>query len=133
MWGNMPSIDPSSVTDDLNAQGRSGMSRRSVVRTGVAAAWAVPLIQVAAAAPSFAASGPADLSTSTIGTPSRDKKVVSIPGVRLINSNNQATTLARVTVASTGTLAFTQPTPPSPWIIETKSNSSVTFKRTAQL
>ena len=68
------------------SQPRAHLGRRSLVRTGVTAAWAVPAITVAAAAPAFAAcSGQADVSGSTHGTPSRSGKTVMIT-VTLSNS-----------------------------------------------
>lgn len=49
---------------DVNAPAAAekGLSRRTVMRTGAHAAWAVPAISVATAAPALAASGPAALS-----------------------------------------------------------------------
>jgi len=59
---------PQHTSDDSHG----GLGRRSLVRTGVAAAWAVPAISVAAAAPAFAAcSGHGDLTGSSHGTASR--------------------------------------------------------------
>ncbi|MBA2954561.1 hypothetical protein GON03_09520 [Nocardioides sp. MAH-18] len=108
------------------------MTRRSVVRAGAAAAWAVPMVQIAAAAPSFAASGPANLSTSSVGTASRNKKDVTIPNVVVVNSNNQSTTALTVTVASSGSLAGTQPAAPTGWSAA-RSGNSVVFTRQSQL
>ena len=66
------------------------VGRRSLVRTGVTAAWAAPAITVAAAAPAFAAcSGQGDLSGSSHGTASRSGKTMTI-SVTL--ANNGATT-----------------------------------------
>jgi uncharacterized membrane protein len=69
---------------------RAHLGRRSLVRTGVTAAWAVPAVTVAAAAPAFAAcSGHSDLSQSSHGTASRSGKTVTIT---LTLSNGGATT-----------------------------------------
>lgn len=77
---------------DDQADGRLG--RRSLVRTGVTAAWAVPAITVAAAAPAFAAcSGHGDLSGSSHGKPSRSQKDVTIT-VTLANSGATTSGLA---------------------------------------
>src|SRR4051794_40588727 len=46
---------------DGTTEQESGFSRRTVVRAGAAAVWAVPAIQLATAAPALAASGPAAL------------------------------------------------------------------------
>jgi hypothetical protein len=65
---------------------RAHVARRSLVRTGVTAAWAVPAITVAASAPAFAAcSGHGNLSGSSHGTPSRSSKTVTIT-ITLANS-----------------------------------------------
>ena len=73
---------------------RAHLGRRSLVRTGVTAAWVVPAITVAAAAPAFAAcSGQANLSGSTHGTPSRSGKNVTIT-VTLSNSGTTTSGLA---------------------------------------
>jgi hypothetical protein len=81
---------PRSTSDD--SDGRLG--RRSLVRTGVTAAWAVPAITVAAAAPAFAAcSGAGNLSGSTHGTASRSGKTVTIT-VTLANSGGTTSGLA---------------------------------------
>jgi hypothetical protein len=65
---------------------RARVARRSLVRTGVMAAWAVPAVTVAASAPAFAAcSGSGNLGGSSHGTPSRSGKTVTIT-VTLANS-----------------------------------------------
>lgn len=51
--------------NELDAQ--SGISRRTIVRTGANAAWAVPLITVATAAPSMAASVAPKLAFTSTG------------------------------------------------------------------
>lgn len=50
--------------DAENTQTSGGISRRSVIKVGAHAAWAVPLVQVVAAAPAFAVSGPPKLAFS---------------------------------------------------------------------
>ena len=73
---------------------RAHVGRRSVVRTGVTAAWAVPAVTVAAAAPAFAAcSGNGNLSGSSHGVPSRSAKTVTIT-ITLANSGGTTSGLA---------------------------------------
>jgi hypothetical protein len=70
------------------------LGRRSLVRTGVTAAWAVPVITAAAAAPAFAAcSGHGNLSGSSHGTASRSGKTVTVT-VTLANSGGTTSGLA---------------------------------------
>lgn len=64
-----------------------GVSRRSVMKAGAAAAWSVPLVQVVAAAPAVAVSGPTTL--------------VASPGAAGWNGNS-ANIAAPVTVRNTG-------------------------------
>lgn len=45
---------------DENRADGEGLSRRSVLKAGAHAAWAVPLVHVVAAAPAMAVSGPAN-------------------------------------------------------------------------
>lgn len=45
---------------DKNQTNGGGVSRRSVIKAGAHAAWAVPLVHVVAAAPAMAVSGPAN-------------------------------------------------------------------------
>jgi hypothetical protein len=60
----------------------------------VTAAWAVPVVTVAAAAPAFAAcSGHGDLSESSHATPSRSSKTVTIT-ITLANSGDTTSGLA---------------------------------------
>jgi hypothetical protein len=81
---------PQHTSDDSHG----GLGRRSLVRTGVAAAWAVPAISVAAAAPAFAAcSGHGDLTGSSHGTASRSGKTVTIT-ITLVNSGATTSGLA---------------------------------------
>lgn len=135
----MPTFDETTVGGD-SAESTSGLSRRSVVRAGAVAAWSVPLVQLAAAAPSFAASGPADLSTSTIGTRTRGgagSKDVTFP-INIINTNTLATTALTVTIpCALGGLSNTQ-VAPTGWTAVSSGGSSnnrtlVTYTKTVQL
>lgn len=73
---------------------RAHVARRSLVRTGVTAAWAVPAVTVAATAPAYAAcSGHGNLSTSTHGTPTRSSKTVTI-AITLTNTGGATSGLA---------------------------------------
>jgi hypothetical protein len=70
------------------------LARRSLVRTGLTAAWAVPAVTIAASAPAFAAcSGHGNLSGSSHETPSRSSKTVTIT-VTLANSGGTTSGLA---------------------------------------
>ena len=92
------------------ASATRGMTRRSVVRTGAAAAWSVPVITVVAAAPAFAASGPAAI-TTTIASAYRHPSNLQKPNVldrlsvisNFSNANTQPTTAFRVLVSLTPT------------------------------
>lgn len=64
-------------TDNDLTPNASGVSRRSVVRVGAAAAWTVPLVQVATAAPALAVSGPAKLDIQGFYV-SRDEKKTAL-------------------------------------------------------
>ncbi len=69
------------------------------MRTGVTAAWAVPAITVAAAAPAFAAcSGQTDLSGSAHGTASRSGKTVTIT----VTLSNSGLTTSGLTLSVSG-------------------------------
>ncbi len=60
------SISGDAESSSANSGGMSGgISRRSVMKAGAAAAWSVPLVQVVAAAPAVAVSGSAALSFGT--------------------------------------------------------------------
>jgi hypothetical protein len=118
----MGAIDSSATSEDLNQQDRTGMTRRSVVRAGAAAAWAVPLVTVAAAAPSFAASGPADLGTSTITSVTRSGKDVTITGLTIKNTNSQSTNGLKVTITSNKTVASIGSNP-SGWTASLSGNT----------
>lgn len=100
-----------------DVQSLSGLDRRTVVRAGVAAAWAVPLVQTVAAAPAFAVSGPARVEPSgTITQTSRSYAVNS----NVANNGGSATQglVATVTAATRtgGPVPITTVTsPPSGW------------------
>ena len=73
-----------------NTPGTGGTSRRSVVRTAAHAAWAVPVIQIAAAAPAFA-----------------DSKVNGIEDPRTtLNVSRSPATVSNMTVDNDGPTAL---------------------------
>src|SRR4051794_8622225 len=81
------------------------ISRRAVVRTGVTAAWSVPLIQVVGAAPALAVSGP---KIQVVGGQAVwDGNYINVT-VPLSNSGTQ--TIDTITV----TLTFSTPLAPEP-------------------
>jgi hypothetical protein len=116
----MGAIDSSATSEDLNQQDRAGMTRRSVVRAGAAAAWAVPLVTVAAAAPSFAASGEADLSSSKLGTASRgtggQTDRATIP-ITITNTNTQPSGTLTVTIVSAANDLHNGQAAPAGWTV----------------
>lgn len=81
---------------DVNVRG--DLSRRSVLRTGVHAAWVAPVIVAVGAAPAVAASGPA-LVTTTVSAnhTSSDLSIL----VFLTNSNTGSAGLTTVAVTAT--------------------------------
>jgi len=77
------------------------VARRSLVRTGVTAAWAVPVVTVAAAAPAFAVcSGTASLGASTFASPARTMKEVTV-SVTLRNAGSTSSGL-KLAVSNSG-------------------------------
>lgn len=74
-------------------------SRRAVIRT---AAWTVPAVTVATAAPAFAASGAPNLSGTSFPTPVRDGGKLSFTGVSMSNSGGTRTEGITFTFVSTG-------------------------------
>ena len=52
------SFESNSAGADKDQTTGGGVSRRSVIKAGAHAAWAVPLVHVVAAAPAMAVSGP---------------------------------------------------------------------------
>src|SRR5262245_22838418 len=89
---------------DSPTDSRTQVARRSLVRTGVTAAWAVPAVTGASAAPAFAAcSGASDLSTSTHLDPIRVGKLVTV-SVTLKNTGSTTAALKLAVTNSSGTL-----------------------------
>lgn len=82
-----------------DARLHKGIDRRTIVKAGVATAWAVPLVQVVAAAPAFAAvSGPASLSGASGSITRHDGTYTA--RISLTNTGGSATQ------ALTATLSF---------------------------
>jgi hypothetical protein len=117
-----------------------GMSRRTVVRTGVTAAWTAPAITVLAASPAFAtASGPATLVMSgptTAAHPPKDTVVTVSSGVR--NGGGQPAGSLQATVSLTGNGksgwgSATSATIAGQWVLSSTNGSGdqVTFVFTA--
>lgn len=108
-----------------------GVSRRSVMKAGAAAAWSVPLVQVVAAAPAVAVSG-ATLDVSAVAG--------SFTGIGT-GSNEQRSTNMSFSVSTTGwtppaavtvTIAFTggiaaPVTPPNGWAPSGNASTTRTF------
>ncbi|MGI8523161.1 MAG: hypothetical protein ACR2K3_07600 [Nocardioides sp.] len=84
-----------------------GLARRSIVRAGVTAAWAVPAITVVAAAPAFATC-PTTNGTTT-GTATRSGKVVTF------TATTSATTLTVTNIDANGNNTLQTITATSGW------------------
>src|SRR5205823_14375066 len=69
---------------------RPMMGRRTVVRAAAVTAWAVPVVQVVAASPVFATSGPANISGTT-GTITRSNGKTFVVDIPVTNSGGSAT------------------------------------------
>lgn len=90
MWGK-------AMTD---VQSLSGIDRRTVVRAGVATAWAVPLVQAVGAAPAFAVSGPANLTATAVVSGNGATRTVTFT---IQNGGGSATTALNATVTTQST------------------------------
>ena len=108
-----------------DVQSRSGIDRRTVVKTGVATAWSVPLVQAVAASPAFAVSGPANLS-STSGTIDRSSGTYTI-AITVRNTGGSATQALTATITSSSA-PIQSPTTPTGW-----SGTSPTYTANAQV
>jgi len=84
----------SSSQNELNPEleTQTGISRRTIVRTGANAAWAVPLITVATAAPSMAASVAPNLAFTSTGIDRFNETIIVT--ARLTNIGNGKLTVA---------------------------------------
>ena len=104
-WGS--TVNNETRASESATTGALGPSRRTLVRT---AAWSVPVISTAAAAPAFAAFSDT-LAFSPGETPSWDgtKKVVDVPFAVVNNSSTDAAQALEVnlTVSPIGTVALT--------------------------
>ena len=110
-------------------QQSTGLSRRTVVRTAAHSAWVAPVIVAASAAPAFAASGPAAVTTSVTG--SRTDGTLTIT-VTLTNANTGpagATTLVVTATPAPVTGSTIQSSDPAitnaeGWVFTTRSGNS---------
>ncbi len=114
--------------DHETAPDAPGISRRAVVRTAGHAAWMAPAIVAASAAPSFAASGPAAISTTVTGSRSEGMLTVT---VTLTNANTGAAGPTALSVGVTplpngGTVLSADPTMVSAdgWSFDSRSGNS---------
>lgn len=98
-----------------DARLRTGIDRRTLVKAGVATAWAVPLVQVVAAAPASASvvSGPANLSTST-GSITRSGNTYTV-AVTVTNTGSSATQNLAVTMSVSGKPTIKTDAPGQGW------------------
>lgn len=106
-----------------------GMLRRTVVRSLAHAAWAAPVIVAASAAPAFAVSGPAAVTTTVSG--SRTDAVLTI-AITLTNSNTGPAGVTTLVVTATplpatgSTISSSDPviTNADGWVFTTRSGNS---------
>jgi hypothetical protein len=107
-----------------DVQSHSGIDRRSVVRAGVASAWAVPLVQAVAASPAFAVSGPANLS-STAGAVRRNGRSPNYSVAATVkNTGGSATQALTVVLTFTHGVTLDEVTsPPTGWTRNGDSSS----------
>jgi hypothetical protein len=91
--------------DAENRTASQGISRRSVMKVGAAAAWSVPLVQVVAAAPAHATSGPAQLdfqsATGSYTSRTQGANTYRTLDVTLVLENKGGTATQAVTVTLT--------------------------------
>lgn len=112
---------------------RRGVSRRSVMKAGAAAAWSVPLVQVVAAAPAVAVSGPAALS-ATAGTGSWNGNSANLnTQVTITNTGNNVTSSLQVTFTFDSPWTGGSATAPTGWTLGASSATSFTFVAGTQL
>src|SRR3954447_22916366 len=115
--------------ESIASGGTRMISRRIVVRTGVTAAWSVPLIQVVGAAPALAVSGP---KIQVVGGQAVwDGNYINVT-VPLSNTGTQTIDSIIVTLTFSSPLApkFDPDSIPSGW---SASNSPVTFTTSTKL
>ena len=94
----MPDNNPSQAT-------RGGIRRRSVVRVGATAAWAVPVVAMAAPASAAACSGGSTtLTVVTVGGPQQSgaQKLTVTQQVQVCNTGDSATCALSATATSSG-------------------------------
>jgi len=118
---------------------RSGMSRRTVVKTGAHAAWAVPAISLATAAPAMASSG-AVLSIS--GTSANRAVAILTASASVDNTGTQTTSglqlIVDISSTSGNATGVTAATTPTGWGTPVKTNpgsqlARFTYTATGQL
>jgi hypothetical protein len=83
----------------MDEAARTGLSRRSVLRVGANAAWAIPAVTVVTAAPAFAASTPAKAVLHVVGyTIARNTASGAITGSLTVSNTGTAPTVGATTV-----------------------------------
>jgi len=100
-------------SDQTPVQAPEGLQRRTVVKAGAHAAWAVPAITLATAAPAFAGSGTPSVSASGVSgtvTGTGNNRSLDVAST-IANTGDGATTSLTVTYTITGaSLTFGAPT-----------------------
>jgi len=131
----MEFVDGATLSSDGEVTERSsrGISRRSVMKAGAAAAWSVPLVQVVAAAPAVAVSGPTSLS-ATGGTGGWNGNSANM-ATRITITNTGANDTSSLQVTFTFTSGWVSGTASAPtgWAPGASSATSFTFVAGTQL
>lgn len=121
-------VNDETTTTETTSQGRQ-LSRRSVVRTAANAVWAVPLVQVAAAAPALANSTINDIflvGTPTVNVTGNPAKDVAVTGIVVLNDGPNPLTGVKVLLTSSKTnWAATQPSNPT-WVLTGQGTAVLT-------
>ena len=118
--------------DAENTQTSAGISRRSIIKVGAHAAWAVPLVQVVAAAPAVAVSGTttrvswAGFSGSYSSTDARNLDVTASI------ANDGSTSASGVQVVLTVPVPVNGCTTPAGWTVS-RNGQDFTFTKTTPL
>jgi hypothetical protein len=85
-------------TDQTSAQGPEGLQRRTIVKAGAHAAWAVPAITIATAAPAFAGSTQSSVSVGLLTSASRSGSTLTVSNGSISNTGLATTQNLQVTV-----------------------------------
>ena len=132
-------LQPETRDTDAATPERSGLNRRTVLKAGAHAAWAIPAVQVITQAPALAASGdslsfsagPAGSWQSTDSTKSGYKRFkISALAIKVTSSHGGSATVTVTLTFPTGSGSLTAPTVTG-WTAPTVSGLTATYTTTA--